>query len=128
MLASKTDTKSVGRLKKRSDFLRVQKSGRKWVAKGMVVEVAENENLGIRYGLTVSKKVSKLAVTRNRIRRRLKAVASDVLGVYGTYDLDVVLIGRVSTEKRGFEDLKQDLRWCLSKMGIEKASDENCPD
>lgn len=110
--------KSVDRLKKRSDFLCVQQKGRKWVSKGMVVEVRENEDLGIRCGLTVSKRVSKLAVLRNRVKRRLKSISYDVLPDYCQQNLDIVLIGRVGTSDRSYEDLCNDLRWCLKKMDI----------
>ncbi len=124
MFALKENTKKIARLKKRADFLRVQtaikdQQGRKWVAKGLVVEMADNESLGVRYGITVSKRVSKLAVTRNRVKRRLKAVASEILPLYAPQPLDIVLIGRVETEKRDYEELKNDLIWCLKKMGIE---------
>ena len=127
MFARKTDMKKIGRLKKRSDFLCVQRSGKKWVSKGIIVEISDNDNLGIRYGLTVSKKVSKLAVIRNRIKRRLKAVANDVLPAYINHNLDIVLIGRQTSEDRDYEDLQNDLRWCLKKLGI-KSDDQKTAD
>ena len=123
MFAKKTDIKSLGRLKKRSDFLCVQQKGKKWVSKGLIVEIMENEALGIRYGLTVSKKVSKLAILRNRTKRRLKAVACEILPLYKKYHLDIVLIGRQGTSEREYEELKTDLVWCLKKLGYEKNSD-----
>lgn len=118
MFALKDNTNKIARLKKRADFLRVQKAGRKWVAKGVVVEVAENDGLGVRFGLTVSKRVSKLAVTRNKVKRRLRAVACEILSDYAPQNLDIVLIGRAETEKRDYSDLKNDLIWCLRKMDI----------
>lgn len=125
MFAKKSDIKSLGRLKKRSDFLYLQQKGKKWVAKGLVVEVRENEGLGLRYGLTVSKRVSKLAVIRNRYKRRLKAVACDVLPLYANQNLDIVLIGRFADTEREYEDLKNDLIWCLRKLGHEKSTEKN---
>lgn len=118
MFAGKSEIKNLGRLKKRSDFLHVQKAGRKWISKGIIVEIADNDQSGLRYGLTVSKKVSKLAVTRNRIKRRLRAAVCDVLPSYAGINLDIVLIGRVASQERSYEDLRNDLRWCLRKMGI----------
>lgn len=123
MFTKKSDIQKIDRLKKRSDFLCAQQSGRKWVSKGMIVEIVENQGLGIRYGLTVSKKVSPLAVTRNRIKRRLKAAACDVLPAYAGIDLDIVLIGRKTTQERDYKDLQNDLRWCLKKMNIELSDD-----
>ncbi len=84
----------------------------------MIVEILPQEDGGVRYGLTVSKKVSKLAVIRNRIKRRLRAAACDVLPEYADLNLDIVLIGRQTTQDRAYQDLCQDLRWCLKKMDI----------
>lgn len=132
MFAKRSDIKSLGRLKKRSDFLWVQKISRekntKWVCKGFIVELATNDKLGVRYGLTVSKKVSKLAVTRNRVKRRLKAVACDILPHYRDQNFDLVLVGRQSTEDRDYEDLQNDLIWCLKKLGYTKDDHEKNPD
>lgn len=120
MVARKEEIKLLGRLKKRSDFLCVQQQGQKWISKGIIIEICPNQELGFRYGLTVSKKVSKLAVMRNRIKRRLRAVAHEVLPAYAKQNLDVVLIGRQGSDERLFEDLKNDLIWCLKKLGIDK--------
>ena len=118
MFTKKKSMKSIDRLKKRSGFLCVQQKGRKWISRGMVVEIMHNENLGIRCGLTVSKRVSKLAVLRNRVKRRLRSISYDVLQEYEAQNLDIVLIGRVTTCQRSYEDLSNDLRWCLKKMDI----------
>ena len=124
MFATKKKIKMLGRLKKRSDFLCVQQNGQKWVSKTMVIEMASNDGLGIRYGLTVSKKVSKSAVIRNRVKRRLKAVACDVLPEYCQHNIDLVLIGRQATTEQDYEMLQKDLRWCLKKLGKEAVGDE----
>jgi len=110
--------KAIGRLKKRSDFLCVQREGRKWISQGVIVEIRPNVGLNLRYGLTVSKKVSKLAVLRNRLKRRLKAVACDVLLQYKNQNFDIVLIGRVAGQKRSYEELSNDVRWCLKRMDV----------
>ncbi|MGB0632597.1 MAG: ribonuclease P protein component, partial [Alphaproteobacteria bacterium] len=74
----------IQRLKNRRQFLRVAAENRKWAAPGIVLQVApqppddQAETDGPRYGLTVSKRVGN-AVTRNRARRRLRAVAEDIL-------------------------------------------------
>lgn len=125
MFAKKEDIKSLGRLKKRSDFLCVQKheDSKKWVSKSMIVEMCPNEERneakGLRFGLTVSKRVSKKAVDRNRTKRRLRAVAFEVLPDFKAHKIDVVLIGRVSTEDQSYDVLKKDLVWCLKRLGYE---------
>ncbi len=108
----------ITRLKKRSDFLHVQKNARKWVAKGLIIEVAPNDNLGLRVGFTVSKRVSKLAVTRNLVKRRLRSMTQEILSDYAHHNLDVVLIGRLSGIERDYNVIKNDLVWCLKKLDI----------
>ena len=60
-------------LRKRKEFLRVQNSGRRFRRRSLVVLIHQNE-LGVpRVGFTVSKRVGN-AVTRNRVRRRLREI------------------------------------------------------
>jgi ribonuclease P protein component len=116
--ASKDRIQSLGRLKRRSDFLRAQASGRKWVSQSLVLQVAENGTETIRFGLTVSKKTDKSAVVRNRIKRRLRAVVADILPLRARAGMDYVLIGRPATATRDFSDLEKDLVWCLKRMDL----------
>ena len=118
MFAKKENIKSIDRLKKRSDFLLAQRDGKKWISKGLIVEIRPNDDKGIRFGLTVSKRVSKLAVTRNLVKRRLRAVTLEILPKYKNQNLDIVVIGRVSTMEASFDNLKRDLMWCLKKMNV----------
>lgn len=69
-----------------------------------------------RYGLTVSRRVGN-AVVRNRVRRRLRAAAEEVLAHLAADRHDYVLIGRQGTPARGFDDLKRDLKTGLEKLG-----------
>ncbi len=118
MFASKNNVKSIARLRSRAQFLRVQSHKTKWVSKGLIIEIRPNEDAGIHFGITVSKRVSKLAVTRNRVKRRLRAVVYDVLPDYVAQHYDIVVIGRATTQAREYEDLRNDLRWCLKKLNI----------
>lgn len=63
----------------------------------------------IRVGFTCSKKVGN-AVARNRAKRRLRAIAREVLPQHGQPGWDYVLIGRKdATASRDYADLTQDL-------------------
>lgn len=118
MKASRSDVQSLTVLSVRADFLRVQSTGVKWVAKGLIFQAAPNETGGRRLGLTASKRLSPSAVRRNRIRRRLRAAARDVLPVCAKTGFDYVLTGRPETATRAYADLCEDLRWCLRKTGL----------
>lgn len=125
MFALRKNIKSIDRLKKRSDFLCVQQKGRKWVAKGLIVEICDNQTAKLRFGITVSKKFSKLAVARNRLKRQLRSICLETLPDYQHHKLDVVLIGRLCTPERSFQELKTDLQWCLKKMDVLPQADIN---
>ena len=98
----------------------VQKNGEKWVSKGVILQARRNKGSGQRrFGLTTSKRLSKSAVVRNRVKRRLRAAACDVLPLYAVSDADYVLIGRPNTETISYATLQSDLKWCLKKLGFE---------
>ena len=116
--AQKSDLQKLRIIRKRADFLAMNKHGQKWVSRGVIVQVMPNETGDIRVGYTVSKKVDKSAVKRNRIKRRLRAAAADVLAFQAKDSHDYVLIGRPMTALRPYEDLAGDLAWCLKKLGV----------
>ena len=68
-----------------------------------------------RVGFTVSKRVGN-AVKRNRARRRLKSIASDVLPKEGFQAWDYVFIGRLVTLDRPYDLLLEDARAALRKI------------
>jgi ribonuclease P protein component len=114
----------LGRLKGRSDFLRVQGSGRKWVSKTLILQVADNQSPLCRYGITVSKKTSKSAVIRNRIKRRLRATLHNVLPDHAKPGIDYVVVGRILGETCPAEMLEADLLWCLKRMDLRKEGED----
>lgn len=109
-------TGTLGRLLRRAEFLGVAAKGKKWVAPGVIVQLLPQPDLNhIRMGLTASRKVGG-AVERNRARRRLRALAVELLPTLGLPPCDVVLIAKTATITRPAPDLRQDLLWCLSKL------------
>lgn len=68
-----------------------------------------------RVGYTVSKKVGN-AVVRNRMKRRFRALAREILPVQGIPGADHVMIGRNSGIERPFADLRADLLKALAKV------------
>ena len=67
-----------------------------------------------RVGFTVTKKIGG-AVVRNRMKRRLRALARELLPSGGVPGADHVLIGRTSGIERDFSLLRQELAKALDK-------------
>ncbi len=126
MRISKKDLPAMKMLTDRLCFLDIQSKGVKWISHGLIVQIKEN-NLGYRrVGYTVSKKVDKSAVKRNRIKRRLRAISSDVLPLYAKDSCDYILVGRRGGDKRSYDLMINDLKWCLKKTGYyHKTSHDN---
>ena len=107
-------------LKQRAEYLRVAGTRRRFVAPGVVVQFyrrpAGTGDAGeIRYGITASRRVGK-AVVRNRVRRRLRAAAEQVLPVWAERGCDYVLVGRQATASRSFDALIGDLKTALQRL------------
>ena len=67
-----------------------------------------------RVGFTVSKKVGG-AVVRNRMKRRFRALAREIIPVKGHPGSDHVMIGRSGGIERDFGTLRTDLTRALEK-------------
>ena len=101
------------RLKKRRQFLRATHNGKKFVASTMVLQaVKQDEFDGVRLGFTVTKKMGN-AVVRNRIRRRLRAVAQSVFSSQALLGYDYVLVSRKTAFDAPFEVLNKDLSYLM---------------
>jgi ribonuclease P protein component len=119
---------AIHRLKHRRDFLLAAQQGRKWSTEGLVLQLRNRvtwealhglEFTAIRVGFTVTKKVGN-SVIRNRVRRRLKAAADEVLGNTEISGMDLVIIGRMGTIKRPYSALIKDLQTALKKLKFDK--------
>ena len=69
----------------------------------------------MRVGFTVSKKVGG-AVVRNRMKRRFRALARELIPAHGHAGSDHVMIGRSGGIEREFALLRQDLTRALRKV------------
>lgn len=107
-------------LRRRAEFLAVAAQGKKWITPAFIVQVVpslQSTNSVIRFGLTASRKIGG-AVIRNRARRRLRALACDVLPSAAKPGYDFVIIARTPALTRDYQDLKKDLLWALRRLDV----------
>lgn len=128
MHTKKSDKAHISQIKTRADFVKIQSKGKKWVSHGLTIQTMPNEQGLTRVGFTVTKRVDKSAVNRNRMKRRLRAVAADVLSKGALTGHDYILVGRAQTLKRPYGLLCKDLRWCLRKLDLAISAPEELPD
>ena len=88
------------RLRRRSEFLRVQDKGQKITADCLLALVLPNESGQTRVGLTVSNKVGN-SVVRNKIRRRLRELYRKRQKLMPK-GIDLVVIARNSAAQADF--------------------------
>jgi ribonuclease P protein component len=126
---------ALQRLKKRSEFLAVAATNRRWTTPGLVLQaraldaqsdfddLSASDDLSpahqIRVGFTATKKVGN-AVKRNRARRRLRAAIDDVLRdrPEEAAFADIVVVARQGTLTRPYAALKDDLSQSLRRLKI----------
>jgi ribonuclease P protein component len=100
-------------LTRRADFLAANK-GLRVARPGFVLLARPNGGEGLRYGITVTKRIGN-AVVRNRMKRRFRALLREVLGQEGMPDTDHVLIGREGGIERDFARLRDELCAALAR-------------
>lgn len=104
-------------LRQRSEFLRTAQ-GRRQGAGSFMVQARDRADgtTETRVGFTASKKIGN-AVARNRAKRRLRAVARELLLAKGKPGWDYVLVARPeATIGRSYEGLLADLETALSRL------------
>ena len=93
----------------RAGFLAARSKGKKALSRGLVIQAIENEASHWRVGLTATKKIGN-AVTRNRARRRMRALARSYLAPVAQPGTDYVLIARHDTATADWQDMAKGLQ------------------
>jgi ribonuclease P protein component len=107
------------RLKKEKEFEAVFKGGRTFRGKSVLLRYLINGTNETRIGFVVSKKISKLAVERNKAKRRMRDIVRlkrDDL----KKGLSIVIVSLPPIKGMAFREIKEDLEKILSKEELIK--------
>jgi ribonuclease P protein component len=107
--AQRIDPRGLKTIKKRADFLAAN-AGKRATTAGFILLVRDRKDAdpAMRVGFTVTKKIGG-AVVRNRMKRRLRALAREIVPAKGVPGADHVMIGRAKGVEREFALLRTEL-------------------
>lgn len=107
--------KKENRLKKKRDFERVLQKGRGYKGDSLFLKVIKNEEAEARIGIIVSKKVSKKAVERNKLRRRIREIVRTI-NLPSHFDAVVVAFPKAS--EKTFQELSLEIINLFKKANV----------
>ena len=116
---------TVSVLTRRADFLAANR-GLRVARPGFVLLARPNGGEGVRYGITVTKKIGN-AVVRNRMKRRFRELLRETLPASGLPDHDYVMIGREGGVERDFHTLREELGVALQRAAEGKGDPPRRP-
>ncbi len=107
------------RIKKRKDFERILKKGKLLHSEILTIKFLDNDLNRTRFGFVVSKKISKKAVTRNTVKRRLREQIRLKLTKLKK-GFDVIIIAKRDIVGKESKDIGRIIEELFSKNFIEK--------
>lgn len=105
------------RLKKEKEIARVFKKGQASYNKIIGIKAIKTDNLKSRLAVIVGLKVSKKAVIRNKIKRRIREILRPIIiNLPTSYDL--IAIALKGIEKAEFKEIKEAINKNLAQLKI----------
>ena len=102
-------------LKSSKDFQRA-KSGLFFRSKSFLLQAYEDKSSNkVKVGYTVSKQNGN-AVVRNKIKRRLRVIAKNIIGEYGIKNWNYVIIGKKNSLIEDFKNLEFEMNIAIKKI------------
>ncbi|MEJ6951942.1 ribonuclease P protein component [Natronospora cellulosivora (SeqCode)] len=103
-------------LKKNSEFRRVYTRGKSIATRNLVLYFFPNKTNSSKLGLSISKKIGN-AVTRNKLRRRIKEIVRLKKNIKNGYDF--IFIARKPIVRLEYSDIEKDVNNLIKRAGLE---------
>ncbi|MDX2256780.1 MAG: ribonuclease P protein component [Pseudanabaenaceae cyanobacterium bins.39] len=106
------------RLRQREEFAQVYANGDRYRGTYLMLRILKikGDSKNTKIGIVVSKKVSKLAVSRNRFKRQLRAILRQLLS---QLDKQLRIVITVTTQSEpSYQQLQEDLKNLLTKAKV----------
>ncbi len=107
----------INRLKKNKDIQKVFEKGRIFKQDLLILKILSNDLNESRFTFVVSKKFSKKAVTRNKIKRKLREIVYLNLKKIQK-GVDVIIIASPGLELKDFKEIKEMISKLFKKAKI----------
>ncbi|MFA7277351.1 MAG: ribonuclease P protein component [Pseudobdellovibrionaceae bacterium] len=122
MRARHEDINRTSRLTRQAVFDCLRTTKTRWVSDAFALQAvpktADSPPDIVSFCVITSKKTAKLATNRNHMRRRLRAVALEILPTCAAMGMDYMIVARHKADSRSYDDMKKDMIWCLKRLNL----------
>lgn len=104
------------RLTKQKDFDYILKNGKPLFSQSFIIKIVKNNLTINRCGFIISKKISKKAVIRNKLKRQLREIIRQQLNFLKTgYDLIIIVKKNTNIINKNYQQLISEINHLLKK-------------
>ncbi len=109
----------ANRLTKEADFKLLAKKGRPFYSSLFTIKLLKSKDTDSRFGVVISSKVSKKAVVRNKIKRRItEVIRLSMPKIKSGFDV-MILVKSIVAEK-SYQEIKEDIEKLFKKAQLLK--------
>ncbi|MEY4723837.1 MAG: hypothetical protein RLZZ324_1350 [Candidatus Parcubacteria bacterium] len=117
-LKKKAMLSKKNRLVAERDFSKLFAKGKSYSGRGIGMKMVKTPLSVTRVGFVVSTKVSKRAVVRNRIKRRMREAMRAFLPKLSQSGMDIAFMARSETVSMEYVDIQRSIQGLLEKSGL----------
>jgi len=101
-------------LKSKKDFNTLFKTGKKINSENLIFYFLEKNSEHIKIGIAISKKISKIALERNKLKRQIKSIIT----IIKPYDkeINLLIVIKRKEKKPSFSALQKEISWFFNQI------------